>query len=497
MKEGKIIVALLIFFIFIETKALQICDWGDFSDSCNGWTLHSFLGGMESLTGSYTDIPLGFFGSLYKEKEEININFYIPVWSWGNAYQDKPSSSRSYKVPVWAWGNTYVWKYSLQRQYNIPIWAWWNSYIQKQVGQSEYNIPVWFWWTSYKEKSKTEALNYVPIWHFNYYKGKNIVFPELGSQKRRKTRKHSTDRTPQEEEKSAEMTIKQALQYLFQREIDDDFVFSQLFYLYPELKMDEKLNYKNLSLLMTNIEWQFIVSDSKVTFTLFQKLWLFLDNYWAQERVRESSFLEIYEKINTYGDFRKTIIENIDQAFDLNEEKVSKDLLFVYELNKKLSEMRKNKPQEYYEVIWCFSYDTCSNQELYIQIKMKLERLILEKQQNFDRQTSEIGGYDYQQFFSFLFALFIDVDEISTNVSQEKKEKIVKILTEAMVYKEEDKNTQIWFLAYNRMKFILLESNLQENLSKIIQYADEIVEMYGKISDKGKLLDILRSYSFR
>ena len=151
---SKIIWFLFIVLPFSVYSEISICDnanisstWSTVTEICNGWTKITNISWISSFTGSYQNIPTGYWWAEYTYSlSEIIYSMntgYIGNKFWDESWQ-KTITKTSYNTPVWffsTYKNTSLFfptleeiLYTAQKIYltNTDSWSWWWSSADNQ-----------------------------------------------------------------------------------------------------------------------------------------------------------------------------------------------------------------------------------------------------------------------------------------------------------------------------------------------------------------------------
>lgn len=516
---------------FVVNANWEICDlWtinflgNNFDEICNWWNKVSNFTSITNLFWSYININLWFFWTNnIKKIDYLDIQNNYPTWYFDNNTKTKISSvNPKHSTPVWfLWLNNSKNLLNLNINDNYPTWYFDNNTKTKISSVNpKYITPVWFFQT-YSWQILDFRLNKIldenildenildnnilvdnnilddnPILDNNIQVDDNILVDSniLVDNFIDKTSKSKVPNIVYNIEKQNYLTVIESLNYIYWQKFTTQQLFEKLYYLFPYIKLEETVNYYDLSLLLVNIYWNIIIEDKELSFKLLTDIGIYNSTIWKTQFVYLDELLILLSKKNFFTDFKKNIISNIDNNFYINNEKVFNDLLKTYYINKQLkNENISNKDK----LISCFKYERCSEMDLYINFNEEITNLINIKESkelwiNFNNNDV----ITWKNYINILFKVVSKEEFYKNKYSLDEYNKFINILSEAIIYSEWIENTKLTFVDYYSLQLELLTN---EKLYYSIQYLTNnhlkiINNIYEKLNDKSKLLLIIRDY---
>lgn len=536
MKKEIVIWWFIFLCLYMQTQALQFCDWGDFWVECNGGTIHASIDTIESLTGSYVDISSGSFGTSYQWQKIVEEEWYIPVWFMGQSFVKNRVISEEYVVPVWFIGK---------------------SFINNRVVLEEYIIPVWYMGTDYVHHEKIEEINYIPVWYFHYYKGKNIVFPDSWAPESKKSwwwvvcnqpekitditvdhqksklwdilnisweNPHSTHVKIIKYGQTVETFFFEGNSYHEILDLQGDYVYylvayndcyagifsdrigiqvdqknikwplmnyeileifwesqESLYFLNHLIDFEGETNYGDLSLIVFYNHTKIPFFDASYTFWWLQQHWVFGENKEEDDRLWAKDLLQIQQWLAWVDSTQYQVVLH---QYALKKSHIIQNYRNILYRNKHIQNLEQ---QDFHVIEQCFSYQGCANLWLYTKLLWEWSF----------GETSFWGDVitSYGEVYEILLKEFSREYFIQYSLSEKQQNEIIWILIESLL--NEQKDAQVDYFGYQRMNVLLFDYPLKWNLEVIIKNSSEILDIYNRYENKEMFLDILKEYTLR
>lgn len=338
-------------------------------------------------------------------------------------------------------------KISLVIALEIPVWYWWNNFINNNEENNIYkNIPIWYFWNNFnKQLFYTWTLNQVPVWYFWQYIWQKLVFPKLN-----KILSDDIDALFWVLNKNTCNTSQkvQNIEITIENNLDLDY-----------LKLSwENIDNSNIKIKrITHPSQEYIINSNINEFHDFDIIsWktykYFIISY-------SDCFPWIYSDLTSIK-YNKEKQNNWNEFFDIKTYFLLKEMLYIYKVNQKLLEIKKDNISLYFDLKSCFTEWLCVNSEKYSNIKKDIINSInIEKEAiNLWINLKDKKTLNYKEFFGIILKVFWKEKYSSLNISEQEYIDNINYLLSNIFNENIIAYDQVSLFSYKRIYFSLIES---------------------------------------
>lgn len=287
------------------------------------------------------------------------------------------------------------------------------------------------------------------------------------------------------------ITNSEALTILLWIDNIDSYFKNNLYFLYEDINLDDRLDYFSLSLLLSNTIWDILIKDEELALNLMKNINLLSEDVSWRTIVPYYDFLEIYTKINSSNSFKNELNSSINQIFSIKKQDIFNDLVEIYYINREFRNLDKTEQEILFS---CYTYAWCSDIELYKNFDKQInDKLYLSEYKNF-----WISSNDYvlslRDYINLIYQVFWKDWFYKWSYKLYQYDKFINIISEAVLDWENIWNDKLGYSSYLRFQIYLVNSDLSTKLEKLINYLEEINKLYDSLNDKSKLLSLIREY---